>query len=266
MDVAVTGGTGFLGKNVIEVLKDEHVKVHVLNRKKENLLDPGTLKGFVSNKDVILHIAGVNKASNHELVLVNTAGTASLLEAISRYNPNVKLIFTSSFAVYTEGVYGLSKLYAEELIRYYTKRFHLKAIVLRIANVYGKGGKPNYNSVIATFLYNIHQGKPILVNGDGNQKRDYIYVSDVVSAILKAMYYKQSNNYEMFNVCSGKLLSLKTIVKKIQRFSTKKFMVNFNLKEQGTYFGKRIANKKTKQFLDWSPLVTIDDGLQRIIA
>lgn len=265
MKIGVTGGTGFLGKEVVKVLNAKAITVSLLNRKNENLLDSESLKNFVAHKDIIIHIAGANRATNYDLISVNTLSTLSLLEAIARYNPSTKIIFTSSVAIYADGVYGLSKRYAEELIVYYAKQLPLKAIILRLSNIYGKGGKPFYNSVIATFLHNIEQGQSLEINGNGRQLRDYIYISDVVNAIIKAIMYKPKNNIEIFDICSGELVSLKKIVKELQNISSKKILVNFNKTKIETIVSKRLSNRRAKNLLGWVPTVSIKEGLQKVL-
>src|SRR3989344_3215110 len=189
INVAVTGADGFLGRHVVEKLKKEsNIVLFLFDRSKQSLFRVNSLRQFLNKKDVIIHLAAVNRDNNSNLIKVNCLGILGLLEGICKYSPNAKLIFSSSFQVYEkESMYGLSKKFAEELIEYYSKKNNIKSIILRIANIYGSGGKPFYNSAIATFVYQIKTGKPLIINGDGKQKRDYIHVTDVVDAIMKCI-------------------------------------------------------------------------------
>src|SRR5436190_18206654 len=138
MNIAITGQNGFLGKHLMEKLKKEKIDVTEFDKSKYNLLQPETLQKFVQNKNVIIHIAAVNRDTNFNLLNINVMGTAGLMEAISLYNSKAKVNFTSSYQAYVQdNIYGLSKKLAEEIIKKYATLFGIKSISLRISNIFG---------------------------------------------------------------------------------------------------------------------------------
>lgn len=267
MKVAITGATGFLGKAVIKKLEAQKISYITLDRKIHDLLNPKSLKDLVSRKDVIIHLAAVNRGENIELLKVNILGTLSLLEATAQYAPNAKIIFSSTFQVYLEeSLYGLSKKFAEDLISQYIKKTSLTGMILRISNIYGPGGRPFYNSVIATLAHLIKNDEPLKINGDGSQKRDFVYVDDVADAITRAIGAKLKNPLEIIDICSGKETSINEVLGIITRVSGKKIKVEYNkgVKEKPwPTSGKSFT--KAQKLLGWKPQTTLVEGLSQIM-
>lgn len=263
--IVITGGEGFLGKYVVERLKKEGMSPVLLDKKKHDLFDPQSLEELLKGAGVIIHLAGANRDSDFNLIRVNTLGTAALLESISKYAKGAKLIFSSTAQVYTDGVYGLSKKFAEQLIENYSNRKLVRGIVLRISNIYGVGCRPFYNSVIATFIHLANEKKPIVINGDGSQRRDYVYVEDVVDAIIKSIDYNMENSIEHFDICSGKLVSLNEIVDKLRFISKKEIDVQYNKNYQGSEWEIKRDHNLASEKLGWNPKTTLDQGLRYTI-
>lgn len=265
--VAIAGANGFLGTHLVSTLRQKkNFQLSLFDFKKHSLFKTETLKNFLSDKEAIIHLAGANRDSNYNLVKVNTLGTLGLLEAASQYSPKAKVIFSSSFQAYSaSSIYGLSKKFAEDLIKSYSQNSPLKGIIFRIANIYGPGAKPFYNSVIATFIQQIKKDEPLTINGDGKQKRDYVYVEDVVTAIIKAVFYEPKEEVETFNLCSSKLTSLNEIIKILKEFSPKKIRVRYNKGYQGFEWSIKKDYQKTAKYLDWQPKVTIKKGLEKTL-
>lgn len=268
MKVAITGATGFLGKAVTKKLEAQKISYTTLDRKRYDLLKPKSLKNFVSGKDIIIHLAAVNRGENIELLKVNTLGTLSLLEAVAQYAPNAKIIFSSTFQVYIEeSLYGLSKKFAEDLISQYIKKTGLTGIIFKISNIYGPGGRPFYNSVIATLAYLIKNNEPLKINGDGSQKRDFVYVDDVVDAITKAIRTKLKNPLEVIDICSGKEISINEVLGIIRRASGKKIKVKYNrgVKEKPWPTSGKSFDHALK-LLNWKPTTPLTKGLKSVIT
>lgn len=267
MKIAITGADGFLGKAVVKQLKLRKIDYSTLNRKKHNLLKPNSLKSLVSGKDTIIHLAAINKGENVDIIRTNVLGTVSLLEAISKYAPGARIIFSSSFQVYLrDGLYGLSKRAGEDLIVEYAKKSNLQGIILRISNIYGPGGKPFYNSVIATFAHLIKKGEQIKVNGDGSSKRDFIFVSDVAEAIVKAALYSSKNPFEIVDICSGKETTLNEILKTLKKVSRKKVEVVYNTEVKDKPWPTSDKNyKKAFNLIKWKPTTSLEKGLKKVM-
>lgn len=261
MKISITGHEGFLGKNLINIIEEGH-EIVKFDRKRNDLFDSESLQEFLKNTDVVIHLAGLNRDSDYNLLKTNFLGTVGLLEGIVKYAPKAKIIFSSSFQIYNpNSIYALSKKLAEEAIESFSRLYSIKSIVLRISNIYGPGGKPHYNSVIATLEYLAKNDEKFVINGTGDEKRDYIYVSDVAEAIKKAISYNAK--FERFDICSGKLTSLNEIVEIIDNFpSTHIAAERRNIPEAENKINR--TYKKAESELLWKPQVDLKEGLKRI--
>ncbi len=230
MRIGVTGASGFIGGHLLKALKQlPGVTVSPLVRKRKN--SPPTLpelKNFVQGQHLIYHLAGVNRGPDEEILSANILGTLRLLVAVKTYgSQKTQIVFASSSQVYKqrenplkethatepESLYGVSKKAAEDLIRL----SGLKHIVLRLSNVYGPGCRPDYNSVIATFCDRAVRRLPLTVDGNGRQQRDFIYIDDVVRALIEAGMKRQDSRRAVYNISSGKAASLRQVIGNIKR-------------------------------------------------
>ncbi|MGZ4847573.1 MAG: NAD-dependent epimerase/dehydratase family protein [Halobacteriota archaeon] len=226
MLVGITGAHGFIGSHLWADLRKRACDVKVFERGVHDLSDVASMKDFVEDLDVIFHLGGAIRVSDEELITVNALGTFRLLEAIRRYtNNDVRVVFVSTLHAYgvtdtprylnendiplPKTAYGLSKLLAEEIINFYGNQHGIKGRIFRIANVYGPECKPYYNSVIATYIDLILRNKPLQVIGNG--VRDYIYVSDVVCALLESLKHDFASD-RLFNLCTGVPVTVNEII------------------------------------------------------
>lgn len=264
MNIAITGAHGFIGTQLIRKLQGKKIYYEVLDRQKYDLFDMKSLKDFVSNKHIIVHLAGVNKdGSLEDMLKVNILGTKSLLDAIVTYNKKVKLIFSSSFGVYQEhDMFGLSKKIAEELINKYATIHKFKSIILRFSNIYGLGARPFTNSAIATFAHLVKTGKPITLHGDGTKKRDYLYVDDAIGALFRSFQLK-SRKTETYDICSGTKTSLNELVKIISTVSKKPVLI----KREKSVQAQRVKSHPVKLRLlpNWRPEISLKEGLRIVM-
>lgn len=261
LNVGVTGGSGFLGSNLIKKLSEENIKFEVLDRSKNDLLNPQSLREFVEGKDVIIHLAGKNKDSSlTEMEKVNVFGTRSLMEAISKYNPSAKIIFASSFMIYIkEDTFGITKKKAEGEIDKYSKK--LKGIILRFSNIYGPGGKPFQNSVISTLTYKIKKREKIVVSGDGSQARDFLFIADAINAIIKAIYYIP-RDIEYFDICTGKNTSINEVIQTLKSQVKRKVGVEYDASILNHLYNLNKTYLAAKEKLGWKPNTSLSSGLK----
>ena len=275
MKVVVTGSSGFIGSHLIHALKQlKTIEVCPFQQGVHSLFDPETLKPLLKKGRIVYHLAGANRAAPHELMGVNVIGTLNVLEAMRQVaDADVKLVFLSSFQVYRptpepvmvdesfplgpESLYGVSKKMAEELISFYG----LPSIIFRPSNIYGPRCRPYYNSVITTFCELMVKGKPLTLNGTGEQARDYIYVSDVVKAMVQAVEY-QVSGVEIFNLCSGKLISLNEVIDALTDIAGRKSEIVKNAVPQDYRFLRGNSGKAKREF-NWSPAVDLREGLEQ---
>lgn len=283
MEIALTGSTGFIGSALMKYLSNnDSLILFPFDKNKYSLASVESLRDFVENKDVIIHLAGVTKTINKDdYYTINTLYTRNLLKAISLYGKkNVKFIFLSSFAVYEEltkptlldedktktiprNEYGISKLAAEKHIKDYYQEKNINAYILRLANVYGPGMQQTTRSVIYNCIKSIQANKPIIVNGNGKQMRDFIYVDDIIQAITKSIYNK-THNFLIINICSSVKIEIIKLIKDIEKILNKKAVIQFNKtnREKGYWIGN---NKKAYKKINFKPKVNLENGLKKTI-
>lgn len=275
--IGITGSNGFIGSHLSKALMNsDKYNLIIFDRQHNDLMLEESLKSFVSGCDIIFHIAGANRDTNANLIGINVLGTLNLLEAIKRYGKKeVKFIYVSSIQVYNpscsntvhqeedqlsipDTIFGISKITAEKLICIYD----FDSIIFRISNTYGPQSRPFYNSVIATFCYQIANNKTIQILGDIEQKRDFIFISDVVAGLIEAIDY-MGRQKEVFNMGSGKLTSLSQIIRIIEKIAGKDIKVEYlpNRKENDGWVVTTQQNIHSK--LNWGPNVDLENGLKQ---
>lgn len=200
MKILVTGSKGFVGKNLVESLKNikenkdrTHPKLKIdeiyefdINSSKEELNE------FCSDCDFVFNLAGVNRPKNDDEFIKGNYGFASeLLNTLQKYKNNCPVMLSSSIQAsligrYEDSEYGKSKLMGEELFFDYGMKNNADVYVYRFPNLFGKWCKPNYNSVIATFCFNIANDLDIKVN-DVNTKLELLYIDDLVDEMISLL-------------------------------------------------------------------------------
>jgi UDP-2-acetamido-2,6-beta-L-arabino-hexul-4-ose reductase len=181
MNVLVTGASGFIGKNLIAHINEyEHFTVLLFTRQNSNY----ELQSMVNQADAIVHLAGENRPHDlSEFEIVNSELTQLLCDFIRTSGRKIPLVLTSSIQADQENPYGKSKLHAEQAVEMLASQTDNPTYIYRLPNVFGKWCKPNYNSVVATFCFNIAHDLPIKVN-DASMPLRLVYVDDVVANIL----------------------------------------------------------------------------------
>lgn len=184
MKILVTGAKGFIGKNLVTELR---------NRGYYDILEYGTdkdsavLNDFCKQADFVFHLAGINRPQEEEEFNKGNLGfTSTLLSTLKMYQNNCPVMFSSSTQAELDNAYGRSKREAEKLIFEHAESNNSKALVYRFPNVFGKWCKPNYNSAIATFCYNIARDIPITIN-DPTVKMNLVYIDDVVNELISGL-------------------------------------------------------------------------------
>lgn len=228
MKILITGAKGFVGRNLLENLKnirDGKDRVHdipadleIMEYDIENSLEE--LDNFCEKADFVFNLAGVNRPKNNEEFMEGNFGFAStLLEKLKKYKNNCPVMLSSSIQAsltgrYAGSEYGKSKLAGEELFKEYSKETGAKVLIYRFPNLFGKWCRPNYNSVIATFCNNIANDLPIQVN-DRNIQLSLVYIDDLIEELLNAIIGKENrdeNGYcfvkEVHEVTLGKIADL----------------------------------------------------------
>ncbi len=207
-NVLVTGSNGFIGKNLIEALnRKEDVCVKCFDR--EDTTD--TLVGLIKDADFIYHIAGANRPKNVDL-------TQKIVDILATYNKKAPIVYTSSIQAGKDNPYGKSKKRGEDILIKYSVENNVPIYIYRLLNVFGKWAKPNYNSVVATFCYNIARNIEIEIS-DPKTELELIYIDDLVEEFLKAIERegKYSENY-FFKIDTTFKITLKRLAEVIYEF------------------------------------------------
>ncbi|HIJ49852.1 MAG TPA: NAD-dependent epimerase/dehydratase family protein [Nitrospinae bacterium] len=272
MRIGVTGASGFIGSHLTGALK-KHGKVIALSRGK-SLPSLEDLKSFVPGVELFFHLGGVNRGTDEAILTGNVTGTLRLLEAIRKYGePSARILFASSAQVYRlknrvekisetsslqpESVYGVSKKSAEDLIRI----SGLPYTILRLANVYGPGCRPEYNSVVATLCQRAKKKLPLKINGQGKQNRDFIYIDDVVRAFVMAGFSGKPLTGKTYNISSGQMTSLVKVVNTIKGFE-KSVKVEFKpgVEDKISYC---CDASRYKRKYGWKPKTSLLQGIEK---
>ena len=187
MKVLVTGSNGFIGKNLIAHL-NEMTDIKVISFDKEDNFSK--IEDSINEIDFIIHLAGINRPVDvKEFYEGNTDLTKKIVDLIK--NKNIPILISSSIQAVKDNDYGKSKKLAEDYIKENLTNYYL----FRLHNVFGKWCLPNYNSVTATFCYNIANNLEIKVS-DPNNSLELIYIDDIISEFINVIKTKKATYYE----------------------------------------------------------------------
>lgn len=206
MKILVTGSNGFIGKNLVHTLKnikngkDNSFPIcvsEIYEYDRNNNLDD--LRKYTKDCDFVVHLAGVNRPKDNKEFYDGNKGTIELLcEYLKENNNKCPVLVTSSVQVGKDNDYALSKKQGEDYIKDFSKKQGNVVYIYRLANVFGKWCRPNYNSVVATWCYNIANDLDITVN-DESAIIPFVYIDDVVSEIINCIdgnaYFDEEKDY-----------------------------------------------------------------------
>ncbi len=297
----VTGGAGFIGSHLVEALAANGCQVtvldnlssgHMTNLKhlsgkfvfhREDIRDSEALLAAAENCDVIFHLAAVvsvpltieNPVDTAE---VNDRGSLLVLEA-ARKQQVKRVVFSSSCAIYGDdpqlpkredmppkpmSPYAVQKLAAEYFTNVYYDLFGLETSVLRYFNVYGPRQDPSspYSGVISIFMTKALRDEAAVIYGDGNQSRDFIYVTDVVKANLLAAT-AQGACGQVINIGAGRSVQINALWHAICALSGRQLEPTYGPQRPGDIVESLAAIKKAKQLLAFECDVSFEKGLEK---
>lgn len=296
--VLITGGAGFIGSHTVDFFLSKGFKVkcldnlsggnlknisHLKNKRdfcfeKGDLLKLDKLKNFIKDCEYVVHFAGIGDIvpsieNPKKYIENNVNGTLNLINFLP-INKIKKFVYAASSSCYglaktptseehtiqTLYPYALSKYMGEQIALHWGKVFGLKVNSLRIFNAYGTRSRTTgaYGAVFGVFLKQLLESKPLTVVGDGKQKRDFLYVTDVSEAFYKATVTKK--NLEIWNLGSGNPQSVNKLIKLLNPINI-------------THIPRRpgepnitFANiSKIKKDLNWKPKVSFEEGVKKIL-
>jgi UDP-2-acetamido-2,6-beta-L-arabino-hexul-4-ose reductase len=207
MKVLVTGAQGFIGKNMLVHLR-ERADVQTSSFVRGD--DLSRLPEIIKDVEFIIHLAGINRPKNDtEFIEGNCDLTRALCNAVKNSGRPIPIIYSSSIQAERENAYGSSKLMAEEALLALTRDTGSPTYIYRLPNVFGKWCKPNYNSAVATFCYNVAHDLPIHIN-DPSSLIPLVYVDDVIADFLFVMDQQPKHGYRkistVYDITVGELV------------------------------------------------------------
>ena len=298
MKVLVTGGAGFIASHIVDGLIDEGYEVVVvdnlssgnernINKKakfykldiQDSILEsvfqkemPDYVSHHAAQKDVRLSVADPIYDAK-----INVLGTINILQNCVNYKVRKVIFASTGGAIYGEqevfpapethpakpiSPYGITKLVAEHYLYYYKSVFGLDYTSLRYSNVFGPRQDPHGEAgVVAIFISKMLHAEQPIINGDGGQTRDFVYVGDVARANIAAIKSNVSEN--IFNIGTG----IETTIN--QLFNYLKEIINPSIKEnhcppkKGEQRRSVIECTKAKEFLGWAPEISFVKGLEK---
>jgi len=295
MEIIVTGGCGFIGSNLVESLINERHSVNVFDNM--NTGNPNNLKGLeakifsepyskigslVQKPDMIFHL-GIPSSSpmyrnNPELVgeAINDAITVFeyakkkeckvvYASSSSLYNGN-KPPYREDMPIYVTDYYTECRYSIERLAKLYNTLYGVKSIGLRFFSVYGprEKYKGKYANIITQFLWAMLKDEQPVIFGDGNQTRDFIYVGDIVKALMFAM--EKDFEYEIFNVGTGVAYSFNQIINSLNELIGKNIRPIYKPNPIKNYVKDTLADTaKAEKMLGFKAKTTLKDGIARLI-
>lgn len=296
MKALVTGGAGFIGSHIVDQLIAENYEVIVIDNEssdsskfywnskaqnyKLNILDYTSTRKLYNNIDFVFHLAAESRIqpcidNPLKALSTNVSGTATVLQCAKEAGVK-RVIYSSTSAAYglnnsspsietmkpdCLNPYSVSKVTGEELCKMYNKLYGLETISFRYFNVYGERQptKGQYALVLGIFLRQYKSGEPLTIVGDGEQRRDFIHVSDIVNINISAATTTNKLDFGgIYNIGSGKNYSVNEISKMI---SNKITYLEPRLGEAKI----TLANiEKIKLDLNWLPTVELKSWINKV--
>ena len=277
-NILVTGGAGFIGSNLIKKLIDEGHNVTCLddystgtneNEVKEVKYINDDIENIIKLKirfDICFHLAAQSRVqpsfdNPQESVRVNITGTTRVMEWAK--NNNVKVIYAGSSSKHhdpSDSPYAMTKFLGEEICKLYKKSFNVNVEIARFYNVYGplEPLDEKFGNVIGIWRSKVIKGEPLPIVGDGNQKRDFVHVYDIVDGLIK-IAFTDINHSDAWELGTGVNYSVNELFK---YFKDKFDVTSISIPDQpGNYRQTLRENDDSIKLLDWKPKDRLKDHI-----
>lgn len=300
MKLLVTGGAGFIGSHLLQLLvQDADIETVVLDNLSSGSYShvPGSIRlveGDICDKnidelfaaehfDAVIHLAAqtmVPYSLEHpdEDCNTNLMGIINILECCRKHGVK-SVVFSSSAAIYGDNLnvplkeserplptsfYGLTKMASEHYLRLYHDLYGINTTVLRFANVYGeRQGDGGEGGVISIFCKLLAAGKPVTVFGNGEQTRDFVYAGDIAKALLKAVSLE---GHHTINISTQEETSLNQLLEAFRKAVGHQFTINYAPARTGDIFRSVLCHDNCREYLGFVPSMGLTEGVQRTYA
>jgi len=300
MKLLVTGGAGFIGSHLLQLLvQDVDIETVVLDNLSSGSYShvPGSIRlveGDICDKnidelfaaehfDAVIHLAAqtmVPYSLEHpdEDCNTNLMGIINILECCRKHGVK-SVVFSSSAAIYGDNLnvplkeserplptsfYGLTKMASEHYLRLYHDLYGINTTVLRFANVYGeRQGDGGEGGVISIFCKLLAAGKPVTVFGNGEQTRDFVYAGDIAKALLKAVSLE---GHHTINISTQEETSLNQLLEAFRKAVGHQFTINYAPARTGDIFRSVLCHDNCREYLGFVPSMGLTEGVQRTYA
>jgi UDP-glucose 4-epimerase len=299
MNCLVLGGNGFIGSHLVDRLLAEGHNVRVLDKYEEHYRKPlpsvdyqygdfgnrGLLMEALMDIDVVFHLISTTlpKTSNDDPafdVQSNVVETLFLLEQCTAQRVKKIIFISSGGTVYgkpsvlpipedsatdPECSYGITKLAIEKYLYLYWYLHGLDYCIFRLANAYGERQRPTATQgVIPVFLERALRNDEIVVWGDGSVIRDYVHVTDISSALIRALTY--TGEFRIFNIGSGQGHSLSEVIDVIERATERSLQVKYTNGRSFDVPMNVLDISRAKNHLNWAPTISLIEGVTHMYA
>ena len=286
MKILVTGGAGFIGSHLLQLLQGrrEHVPKGIRLVEGDVRDAEGLARLFASEAfDSVVHLAAqtmVPYSLSHpeEDCQINLLGLINILECCRKYAVK-HIVFSSSAAVYGDNLniplheeekpmptsaYGITKMASEHYLRMYHDLYGLDTTVLRFANVYGeRQGAGGEGGVVSIFCKLLAAGQGVTVFGNGEQTRDFVYAGDIAEALWRG---SQLEGHHVINISTQKETSVNQLLAAFKQAVGREFPVQYAPIREGDIFRSVLANGRCVELLGFCPAMNLQEGVARTYA
>lgn len=298
MNVLVTGGAGFIGSHIIDLLIENNYEVSIIDNlshgNKQNINPKATFYNMdirdrkvedifkKENPEFVIHNAAQISVPNSIVdpgndASINIMGTINILEASRKVNVK-KIIYPASAAIFGEpsylpideshplemlSGYGVTKHTVEHYLKVYKSLYNIDYISLRCSNVYGP--RQDYSGeggVVAIFCEKLLNDEKPIIYGDGNQIRDFVFVKDVAKAYLMSIKSEVSG---IFNVCTNSKVTVNELLNTINSILHKDIKADYTNPREGDIRDSYMSYDKINKIIGWKPEKTLIEGIKETL-
>ena len=299
-NLIITGGSGFLGSHIVErfaenqnynitivdLWESEEIKKIKNNNdkitfKKIDINNFDELENIIMKNDYLIHMAAILGTLEtiitydiEEVVRTNVLGTTKILKLAKKYNYK-KIAIPTTPDVTWLNPYKITKMAIEKIAQLFNKEYGLNVTCLKLGNIYGprerwleaKFDAPfNYQKIIPSFIMDTLANKPITIYGDGKQKSEYIFVSDVAESFYRLIDKEVNTGTDVIHVGSGENHSVLDIIDALEKVWNKKLDKKFVEMRQGEHKVEiNLDPKPLKKYLDYELKFNLNEGLKNTI-